>query len=57
MSDVPRETIPAELLAIARQTRDVFGDGVKLKFAAWEGGSAGNPLWDDPGGTDAPKSA
>ncbi len=48
MSDVPRETIPAELLAIARQARDIFGAKVKLKFAADDatGQTWGNPGYD-----------
>ena len=49
--------IPAELLAIAQATRATFGDGVRLKFAAWKGGSAGNPAYDDPGARSPPIEA
>ncbi len=51
MTETASETgqLPAELLAIARQVRDTFGPGVRLKFASWHGGQAGSPAFDDPG--------
>lgn len=47
--------LPADILAFARDMRDAFGSGVRLKFAATDDGEIfGNPAYDDPG---APKSA
>ncbi len=55
MTDSPTVAgaLPETVLALARQARETFGMGVKLKFAAWPGGQAGSPAFDDPGGMDA----
>lgn len=44
--------LPPSILAIARQTRDVFGPGVRMLFAADEatGQTWGNDKADDPCG-------
>jgi hypothetical protein len=39
--------IPEEVLAVAKAMRATFGEGVRLKFAAWQGDSAGNPAYDN----------